>query len=1095
MIRKHSSAPQSAPVPRRRNLNRLLFSTLALFSLMAVFAGGRLFARMTSTAGAPPQRQGGQGGQSDTAAEGLSRSATQQIQSLIEAKKVRTPAQRKIDSQLLFAMKMRRGEPIAAAAPTLEVGAQVDNDGEVVVDITAEIGGNLIEDLAERGVKILDVVPGYHSLRAQAPLDQLESVAALPQVRFIQPRQEGGTARSFEPAERPRGAPDFSARAARLRAFLSKAPLRLLTTSRAGVPSFAPLPPSVAPAPPAPTGPARAAAAPTTQGDVTHKAVTARSTFGINGTGLKVGVLSDGVTNLRESQALGALGEVKVLPGQAGAGDEGTAMLEIVHTLAPGAQLYFATANTGIARFAQNIRDLRAAGCDIIVDDFIYFAESPFQDGQTPGVMSVSNGGALAQAVNDVTASGALYFSDAENAGNLTHGTAGVWEGDFKNGGAATRPLPTDAGQVHDFGGGRLFNTMTVSSPRSVTLKWSDPLGGSTNDYDLYVLDPTGANVVAASVNDQNVILDPIEIVAAQPAGRRIVIAKFSGEGRFLQLNTNRGQLSAATSGVTYGHSTAAEAFSVAATPANFRQPPNSSGPFPNPFNASNKVELFSSDGPRHLFFKGDGSPFTPGNLLATGGVVRQKPDITAADGVSVTGVGNFSNPFFGTSAAAPHAAAIAALLKSANPGFSNQQIREALTRTAIDIEGPGPDRDSGAGIVMAFEAAQFLGVTPMADLDLGAVGATEASGDGDGFVEPGERGALTIQLKNLGVVNASGVTATLTSLTPGVVVTSPNVANYGQIAAGSGSATNATPFTFTLSGVAACNLTAIFSLSINYTGGPSPKTLSFELPTGAPPFAVTTTLDVTSPPAGPNVIAVTGLQAARLNRNSVASACGAAKAFPTVTGTGTRRYDAYTFAPTCPGGPPACITVTLSNACGAANRDLFPAVYLDSFDPNNLQTNYLADPGLSVLGGAEVFSFTIPSGKSFVVVVNEVNSGAGVGCDYTLTVSGLCQPCGAAKMVCLQDDRSRDFLLFNAFTGDYFFNSCSTGASFSGKGAIDRSGCSLTLSDGTRVRATLDSCTIGPANRGQAQVRAFPLGAPLFIKDTGLSNNTCACP
>src|SRR5262249_29839637 len=126
------------------------------------------------------------------------------------------------------------------------------------------------------------------------------------------------------------------------------------------------------------------AAAPVTQGDVTHKATTARSTFGMNGTGVKIGVLSDGVTNLRLSQDLGALGPVTVLPGQRGSGDEGTAMLEIIHALAPGAQLFFATAFNGSASFANNIRSLRAAGADIIVDDVIYSNESPFQDGEAP---------------------------------------------------------------------------------------------------------------------------------------------------------------------------------------------------------------------------------------------------------------------------------------------------------------------------------------------------------------------------------------------------------------------------------------------------------------------------------------------------------------------------------------------------------------------------------------------------------------------------------------------------------------------------------------------------------------------------------------
>ena len=74
-----------------------------------------------------------------------------------------------------------------------------------------------------------------------------------------------------------------------------------------------------------------------------------------------------------------------------------------LYDLAPGAQLFFATAFTSITSFAANIRALRTAGCDIIVDDVFYFAENPFQDGQAPGVVSPTNGGAILEAVNDVT--------------------------------------------------------------------------------------------------------------------------------------------------------------------------------------------------------------------------------------------------------------------------------------------------------------------------------------------------------------------------------------------------------------------------------------------------------------------------------------------------------------------------------------------------------------------------------------------------------------------------------------------------------------------------------------------------------------------
>src|SRR6185295_1908103 len=98
------------------------------------------------------------------------------------------------------------------------------------------------------------------------------------------------------------------------------------------------------------------------------------------------------------------------------------------------------------------------------------------------------------------------------------------------------------------------------------------------------------------------------------------------------------------------------------------------------------------------------------GDVSATGGILRQKPDITAADGVSVTGVGGFPSPFFGTSAAAPHAAAIAALLKAAGPALTRTAVRNALAAGAIDIEAPGLDRDSGVGIIMANRALNAAG-------------------------------------------------------------------------------------------------------------------------------------------------------------------------------------------------------------------------------------------------------------------------------------------------------------------------------------------------------------------------------------------------
>ena len=396
------------------------------------------------------------------------------------------------------------------------------------------------------------------------------------------------------------------------------------------------------------------------EGDAAHKADLVRN-VGFNGTGIRIGVLSDSYNNNGGAAAdvtngdlpgpgnpFGNTTAVTVVQDLASGGtDEGRAMLHLIHDLAPGAQLFFATAFNSTASFAANIVALRNTNnCQIIVDDVSYPSEGVFQDD------------VVAQAVNTVTAAGALYFSSAGNAGNLNDGTAGVWEGDFNNGG----PLAlVPGGNVHDFGGGVTSNLINqVGQPaRPVSLKWSDPLGASNNDYDLYILNGALTAVIASSTNTQNGTQNPLEVIAQNAmtpvfaAGNRIVILQRTGAAqRALHLSTHRGQLAIATSGVIFGHQAAASALSVAAVDVDDAV----GGVFTG--GAANPVETFSSDGLRRIFFTPLGAAITPGNVLfgTNGGQLLQKPDIAAGDGAA-TNVPGFM-PFFGTSAAAPHAAA-----------------------------------------------------------------------------------------------------------------------------------------------------------------------------------------------------------------------------------------------------------------------------------------------------------------------------------------------------------------------------------------------------------------------------------------------------
>src|SRR6266850_4860595 len=453
----------------------LLFTLVLIASVVTLAVGSVLLPGKISASRLDQTDAGG--------SQEISSAVLQQIQALEDEKEARTPAQRKIDSQLLYAMKMQRAEPIASGVSSLQVNVGASEQGRVVVDISASVDDRFLQLLANNGAVVLVSTPDYNSVRVEVALNRLEDIAASDSVHFIQPKQEymlnsvsGPTAPAVDDLQKSSG---FKSRAQRVRAQLAKA----LTNM---TPDDTPLDP----------GSLTSVGSQQSEGDVTHRANTARGTFNVDGTGVKIGVLSNGVVSLGISQAAGDLGPVTVLPGQAGSGDEGTAMLEIVHDLAPGAQLYFATALSTPGTFANNIRNLRAAGCEIIVDDVFYFVESPFQDGQAPAIVSNTNGSAILQAVNDVTAAGALYFSSAGNQGNKDTGTASCFQGDFVDGGPNAL-LP--GGTVNNFGGGTLFDQVTQASGNSANLYWADPLGASSNDYDLFVLNSTSTAVVASS--------------------------------------------------------------------------------------------------------------------------------------------------------------------------------------------------------------------------------------------------------------------------------------------------------------------------------------------------------------------------------------------------------------------------------------------------------------------------------------------------------------------------------------------------------------------------------------------------------------------
>lgn len=695
---------------------------------------------------------------SPVAAQAIPDQALAHLRSLAAEKASRTPVQRRIDSNLLAALRLQQGQKVAEGVASVEAAVRASvapaPDGKVEVDLRAEMTSRLLSGLRGLGAELVSAHPKYRTLRARVPLAAIEQVASLPGVRFV-----------------ARPAP---------------------AVTNAGLV--------------------------TSQGDGAHRAPDLRA-LGLSGAGVRIGVLSDGVDSLAASIAAGELpADVTVLSGQEGIGDEGTAMLEIIHDLAPGAQLYFATAFDGVASFAANIEALRAAGCDIIVDDVTYLDEGAFQDGP------------IARAVNAVSADGALFFSSAANSGNLTSGTSGTWEGDFSHSGLSIPAiddfLGEPAGRIHAFAPGVAANTVTLAT-RFVSLKWSDPLEASSNDYDLYVLDSTLTNVIAFSANFQAGFEDPYEGVdlgaGVLPDGARIVVAQWvdpdpaapPSQPRALRLDLHGGRLAVATAGSTFGHNGGESTLSVAAAQAPFGGAAFVGG-------TANPIQIYSSDGPRRIFYEPDGGPITPGNVLfaTNGGRVLQKPDFTAADCVS-TSVSGFAS-FCGTSAAAPHAGAIAALLLSAPADPTPALAAAALRAGALDIMAAGVDRDAGHGILMAPLAAA------VADL------AVDISGPDT--VAVGSDVTYAITVTNHGIGEASGIELTL-PLPKGLAF----VSNAGDCA---------TAFPCALGPLAAgasAVVTATYSVPVLYGGSnpirPQPAVASTSVdPVGANDTATTAT-------------------------------------------------------------------------------------------------------------------------------------------------------------------------------------------------------------------------------------------------------------
>jgi hypothetical protein len=405
----------------------------------------------------------------------------------------------------------------------------------------------------------------------------------------------------------------------------------------------------------------------------------------LSGAGETIGILSDSF-NVNGGEAgdiaAGLLpANVTILKdGPAPSADEGRAMAQEVYAIAPGAQIDFYTAVDSEADFAHGITALVNAGCNVIVDDVTYQDEPFYQ-----------NSGTITQAVEAAIADGVSYFTAAGNQSD------NFYEAEFS---PMTFALPGIGTKLtNNVAGGSPYEAVSLTADPflDLTLEWTQPYGGAQYDIGvgLYSFNGTSYSLVrnfttAALGGDP--ILDVQTSLLGKPAGTYYLAFYESGAapgapapGTFKIISfedsdaTIDGNGAGIGSGTSVGHQLAPGANAVAAV--DITETPVAGVAVP-------VVESYSSAGPGVTYYNAGGT------LLATP-VVDGTPQFAATDGSADDVFGTF----FGTSAAAPNAAAVALLMRQADARLAPAQVTYLLKRSAIST---GDSITGGAGLIQA---------------------------------------------------------------------------------------------------------------------------------------------------------------------------------------------------------------------------------------------------------------------------------------------------------------------------------------------------------------------------------------------------------